>query len=76
MVAHSFYTRNFYGGGSRRRSLVAIGTHDLDTLEPPFTYEVGGMGGEWGMRGPWESSGKVQEERMMTDEVVHSESRV
>lgn len=24
----------------RRRTLVAIGTHDLDTLEPPFTYEV------------------------------------
>uniref|UniRef100_A0A2P2MTQ8 Phenylalanyl-tRNA synthetase beta chain n=1 Tax=Rhizophora mucronata TaxID=61149 RepID=A0A2P2MTQ8_RHIMU len=25
----------------RRRTLVAIGTHDLDTLEGPFTYEVG-----------------------------------
>ncbi|TYK28376.1 putative phenylalanine--tRNA ligase beta subunit isoform X2 [Cucumis melo var. makuwa] len=24
----------------RRRSLVAIGTHDLDTLEGPFTYEA------------------------------------
>lgn len=24
----------------RRRTLVAIGTHDLDTLEGPFTYEV------------------------------------
>ncbi|CAM9356669.1 unnamed protein product [Chrysoparadoxa australica] len=24
----------------RRRTLVAIGTHDLDTLEPPFTYEA------------------------------------
>jgi hypothetical protein len=24
----------------RRRSLVAIGTHDLDTLQGPFTYEV------------------------------------
>jgi hypothetical protein len=26
---------------SRRRTLVAIGTHDLDTLHHPFTYEVG-----------------------------------
>ncbi|KAL9263670.1 Phenylalanine--tRNA ligase beta subunit, cytoplasmic-like protein, partial [Drosera capensis] len=25
----------------RRRTLVAIGTHDLDTLEGPFTYEAG-----------------------------------
>lgn len=25
----------------RRRTLVAIGTHDLDTLRGPFTYEVG-----------------------------------
>ena len=25
----------------RRRTLVAIGTHDLDTLHGPFTYEVG-----------------------------------
>jgi hypothetical protein len=24
----------------RRRTLVAIGTHDLDTLQGPFTYEV------------------------------------
>ena len=24
----------------RRRSLVAIGTHDLDTIEGPFTYEA------------------------------------
>lgn len=24
----------------RRRTLVAIGTHDLDTLCPPFTYEA------------------------------------
>ncbi|KAL6973529.1 phenylalanine--tRNA ligase [Sarracenia purpurea var. burkii] len=24
----------------RRRTLVAIGTHDLDTIEAPFTYEV------------------------------------
>lgn len=24
----------------RRRTLVAIGTHDLDTLEGPFTYEA------------------------------------
>mmetsp|Transcript_12417 Transcript_12417/g.23392 ORF Transcript_12417/g.23392 Transcript_12417/m.23392 type:complete len:637 (+) Transcript_12417:104-2014(+) len=24
----------------RKRSLVAIGTHDLDTLKPPFTYEA------------------------------------
>ncbi|KAJ4702987.1 phenylalanine--tRNA ligase beta subunit, cytoplasmic-like [Melia azedarach] len=24
----------------RRRSLVAIGTHDLDTLQGPFTYEI------------------------------------
>ncbi|KAG8962461.1 phenylalanine--tRNA ligase subunit beta, partial [Tulasnella sp. 408] len=24
----------------RRRQLVAIGTHDLDTLEPPFRYEA------------------------------------
>ena len=24
----------------RRRTLVAIGTHDLDTLTPPFTYEA------------------------------------
>lgn len=24
----------------RRRTLVAIGTHDLDTLSPPFTYEA------------------------------------
>lgn len=24
----------------RRRTLVAIGTHDLDTLQPPFTYEA------------------------------------
>ena len=25
---------------SRKRSLVAIGTHDLDTVEGPFTYEA------------------------------------
>ena len=24
----------------RNRTLVAIGTHDLDTLTPPFTYEA------------------------------------
>lgn len=24
----------------RKRTLVAIGTHDLDTIEGPFTYEV------------------------------------
>ena len=24
----------------RKRTLVAIGTHDLDTLEPPFTFEA------------------------------------
>lgn len=24
----------------RQRSLVAIGTHDLGTLQPPFTYEA------------------------------------
>ncbi len=24
----------------RRRTLCAIGTHDLDTLKPPFTYEA------------------------------------
>merc|ERR1719310_1866866 len=24
----------------RKRSLVAIGTHDLSTLKPPFTYEA------------------------------------
>lgn len=24
----------------RKRTLVAIGTHDLDTLQGPFTYEV------------------------------------
>lgn len=24
----------------RRRQFVAIGTHDLDTLKPPFTYEA------------------------------------
>ena len=24
----------------RRRTLVAIGTHDLDTVEGPFTYNV------------------------------------
>jgi phenylalanyl-tRNA synthetase beta chain len=24
----------------RKRTLVAIGTHDLDTLQPPFTYEA------------------------------------
>jgi len=24
----------------RRRQLVAIGTHDLDTLTPPFRYEA------------------------------------
>jgi phenylalanyl-tRNA synthetase beta chain len=24
----------------RRRQLVAIGTHDLDTLAPPFRYEA------------------------------------
>lgn len=24
----------------RRRQLVAIGTHDLDTLKPPFRYEA------------------------------------
>eukprot|EP01050_Picozoa_sp_SAG11_P008364 SAG11_NODE_735_length_7452_cov_26.426629_3_plen_91_part_00 len=24
----------------RKRTLVAIGTHDLDTLSPPFTYEA------------------------------------
>ena len=25
---------------ARKRTLVAIGTHDLDTLEPPFVYEA------------------------------------
>ncbi|EUC62312.1 phenylalanyl-tRNA synthetase, beta subunit [Rhizoctonia solani AG-3 Rhs1AP] len=25
---------------ARKRQLVAIGTHDLDTLKPPFTYEA------------------------------------
>ena len=25
---------------ARQRTLVAIGTHDLDTLEGPFTYEA------------------------------------
>ncbi len=25
---------------ARQRSLVAIGTHDLDTIEGPFTYEA------------------------------------
>ena len=34
---------------------MAIGTHDLDTLEPPFTYEVGGDG----EGGGWEVYGKV-----------------
>jgi hypothetical protein len=29
----------------RRRTLVAIGTHDLDTLHHPFTYEVGFISG-------------------------------
>jgi phenylalanyl-tRNA synthetase beta chain len=24
----------------RRRTLVAIGTHDLDTIEGPFSYEA------------------------------------
>lgn len=24
----------------RKRTLVAIGTHDLDTLQGPFTYEA------------------------------------
>lgn len=24
----------------RQRTLVAIGTHDLDTVEPPFTYNA------------------------------------
>ena len=24
----------------RKRSLVAIGTHDLDTIQGPFTYEA------------------------------------
>lgn len=24
----------------RKRSLVAIGTHDLDTIEGPFTYDA------------------------------------
>lgn len=24
----------------RKRTLVAIGTHDLDTLKPPFSYEA------------------------------------
>lgn len=24
----------------RKRSLVAIGTHDLDTLKPPFRYDA------------------------------------
>lgn len=24
----------------RRRQFVAIGTHDLDTLKPPFSYEA------------------------------------
>jgi phenylalanyl-tRNA synthetase beta subunit len=24
----------------RKRTLVAIGTHDLDTLTPPFSYEA------------------------------------
>ena len=24
----------------RRRQFVAIGTHDLDTIEPPFRYEA------------------------------------
>ena len=27
-----------FGGGGRKRTLVAIGTHDLDTLSGPFTY--------------------------------------
>jgi len=27
----------------RRRTLVAIGTHDLDTIEGPFTYDVRSM---------------------------------
>lgn len=26
----------------RRRTLVAIGTHDLDTIQGPFTYNVRG----------------------------------
>ena len=25
---------------NRKRSLVAIGTHDLDTIEGPFSYEA------------------------------------
>jgi hypothetical protein len=25
---------------SRKRTLVAIGTHDLDTLKPPFRYDA------------------------------------
>lgn len=29
---------------SRKRTLVAIGTHDLDTLEGPFTYEASFLG--------------------------------
>ena len=28
------------GSICRRRSLVSIGTHDLDTVEGPFTYEA------------------------------------
>lgn len=31
----------------RRRTLVAIGTHDLDTVEGPFTYNVRGAAGCW-----------------------------
>lgn len=42
-VAYSSVTDDFQPvtlAACRRRTLVAIGTHDLDTLEGPFTYEV------------------------------------
>lgn len=37
MYLNSFFNFYFY---LRKRTLVAIGTHDLDTLKPPFRYDA------------------------------------
>jgi len=31
---------NYSNKSKRKRTLVAIGTHDLDTLKPPFIYDA------------------------------------
>ncbi len=35
-----FWTDKLHENICRRRTLVAIGTHDLDTIEGPFSYEA------------------------------------